>query len=300
MQSLNWDHLRFFLAVARAGALQGAAKALGVNHSTVFRRVNQLEAQLGSRLFERLPEGYRLTALGEELVGHAEGISEQVDQFQLLAQGKDQQLKGNIRLTAPENIARTFLPRYLSEFRARFAEVTIELVVSGDALNLSRREADVAVRSTHKPPEHLVGRKLMALKWGYFCKPALAERFADVSDPAQLPPSLMIGAEGAVGLLPVFRNAQRPSTDQVAAIRCSSLDGMAALAEAGAGIALLPDDQVSGNLVRLMDVWPAYTSQLWLLTHPELRHVERIRQLMQHLTDCFRHEPRLQGRAIFD
>ena len=129
---MNWDDLRYFLAVAEAGSLQGAARSLQVNHSTVFRRINGFEKTVGARLFERLADGYQLTAAGEELLAHARGVGEEIDLLQLKVLGKDYSPSGKIRLTAPDNLAYAYLPRYLATFSKRYPAITLELVVGAE------------------------------------------------------------------------------------------------------------------------------------------------------------------------
>jgi DNA-binding transcriptional LysR family regulator len=117
-----------------------------VNHSTVFRRINQFEDSLGVRLFDRLPEGYRLTQAGEELKEHAQRIHGEVDALSLRVGGKDFQPSGVVRITAPDGLVYNYLSHYLKSFCKRYTAITIEINVSNKDLNLSRRKADIAVR----------------------------------------------------------------------------------------------------------------------------------------------------------
>ena len=143
---MNWDDLRFFRAVAETTTLAGAARRLSVNHSTVFRRINRFEKHLGTRLFERLPDGYQLTDAGEVVLNHVSRIGEEVDNIQIKLLGKDYRPSGKIRLTAPDNLAYAYLPRYLVDFTKRYPEIDIDMVVGAENLNLTRREADIAIR----------------------------------------------------------------------------------------------------------------------------------------------------------
>lgn len=292
---MNWDDLRYFLAVAETRSLQGAARKLGVNHSTAFRRINGFEDAVGARLFERLADGYQLTSAGEELYAHATRVGEEIDLLQLKVFGHDYRPSGNIRLTAPDNIAYEFLPRYLASFSKRYPDIALELVVGAENLDLTRREADIAIRATTRPPPHLVGRKLLTLSWHYYASKAYLKRKEPLSQ-ADLAPHRLIGADGALEQLPPFRRLQAGLGDAIV-MRCSTLNAMSAMASAGYGIALLPDDQIKRSLVRLLPCEPRYSTELWLLTHPELRRTERIRLLMQHLAEAFRADPRLKDIA---
>lgn len=156
----NWDDLRVFLAVARAGSLSGAARALSVNHSTVFRRIGAFEAALGVRLFERQSDGYLLTPAGEELRDGALRIEEEIASLSRKVAGQDLRLSGAVRVTTIDMLAFGLLPRHLARFRDAYPGIEIELVVGNTMLNLSRREADVALRVGNTPPETLVGRRV--------------------------------------------------------------------------------------------------------------------------------------------
>ena len=149
MQGLNWDDLRSFLAVIERGSISGAAKFLNVNHSTVLRRLASLEKRVSARLFDRLPRGYELTAQGEELCFRLQGVSEQIDSAQRSLSGRDLEVAGAIRITTTDTLTHRLLMPYLTEFRALNPEILIEIVINNTFLNLTRREADIAVRPSN-------------------------------------------------------------------------------------------------------------------------------------------------------
>ena len=297
MHSMDWNDVRYFLAVARRGTLQGAAGELGVNHSTVFRRINRFEEAIGARLFERGADGYRLTDAGERLAGHAERVGDAVGLLELSVAGEDYRPSGTIRLTAPDNLAYEYLPAYLADFNEQYPDISLELVVGAESLNLTRREADVAVRATPAPPEHLVGRKVCSLRWSFYASEGYLERHGEPPSQAALGDHRLIGADGALERLPPFR-AQRDAFGDAIVMTCSTLNAMSAMARAGYAIALLPDDQVDEDLQSLFPLKPNFTSDIWLLTHPELRRVERIRLLMDHLFTAFREDERIRRIAL--
>jgi DNA-binding transcriptional LysR family regulator len=289
---MDWDDLRFFLAVAEGGSLQAAARKLGVNHSTVFRRINRFEKEVQARLFERLADGYQLTTAGEDLLDHVRQIGNEVDQLSLKVLGKDYRPSGKVRLTAPDNLAYRYLPGYLLEFSKRYPDIRLEIVVSAESLDLTRREADVAVRATSAPPPHLVGRKVVTVQWAYYAAKAYLKGRRRPTSVGDLTGRRLIGADGALRRLPPFRNLEGGHAQDIV-MTCSTLDAMSAMAEAGLGIALLPDDQRKPSLVRLFEAQPPYANDIWLLTHPELRRTERIRLLLEHLAESFRGDERL-------
>ncbi len=294
---MNWDDLRYFLAVAQARSLMGAARKLGVNHSTVFRRINRFEDTVGARLFERLADGYQLTAVGDELVEYAARIGEDIDLLQLKVLGKDYRPSGKIRLTAPDNLAYEYLPRYLMAFSKRYPAIALELVVGAESLDLTRREADLAIRATTDPPPHLVGRKVISLRWCFYAARSYLRRHGRPQHPRELDGHRIIGADGALRRIPAFRQLESERAHEIV-MTCSTLNAMSAMAVSGYGIALLPDDQIKSKLERLFPCRPAFVSDIWLLTHTELRRTERIRLLMDHLMDSFRADERLKNIAV--
>ncbi|HJU30330.1 MAG TPA: LysR family transcriptional regulator, partial [Hyphomicrobiaceae bacterium] len=144
----SWDDLRVLLAVARHGSLSGAARALGVNHSTVLRRVAALEAAIGTRLFDRLPGGYALTPAGDDMHMVAARLEEEIAAAQRRLAGRDAQPSGTVRVTTIDILALYVLPRHLTSFRAAYPGISIELVIAETPFSLTRREADVAIRAT--------------------------------------------------------------------------------------------------------------------------------------------------------
>jgi DNA-binding transcriptional LysR family regulator len=293
MHSMDWDDLRYFLAVAERGSLSGASRQLGVNHSTVFRRINRFEEETGVRLFERLPDGYQLTQAGEEMQEHASKIRDEVDKLSLRVIGKDVEPAGVVRVTAPDSLAYNFINRYLKEFLHRYPSIDVELNVSNSSLDLSRRETDIAVRATSSPPGHLVGQRAFSVRWAFY---ASKEYLASVQASPGIPVKMkdlekldLIGPDGHVGLLKPYRNLEKCFTPHFR-VRANSLSAIAALGKAGNGIALLPDDQVQSGMQRLFAMEPECMSDIWILTHPELRATERVRLLSRFLLESFRND----------
>ena len=152
---MNWDDVQVFLGVCRAGSISGAARQLAVNHSTVLSRIANLERTLSVRLFDRLPRGYSLTAHGHELAASVAGVPEQLDAAQRRLTGADLALSGTIRVTAPDTLGQELLLPLFAQFQAMHPQVRLELVTGSTFLNLTQREADVAVRGSNQPPEKL-------------------------------------------------------------------------------------------------------------------------------------------------
>jgi len=286
---MDWNALKMFLAIADSGTLAGAAKSLGVNHSTVFRRLNAFEDEIGGRLFERLSHGYELTPMGEELLIEAKKIATSFDDMERHIVGKDFQPKGTVKITAPNNIAYRYLPRYLTEFNRSYPDINIELLVSNLEFNMNNRQADIAVRATPAPPEHLVGHRIRPITWGVYASKTYKDKSGYPKNINQLSGHALLGAAGSMRNLPAYIWLDKNMPQQIKT-RCDEMVAMAAFVEAGQGLALLPDDQQRPGIIKLFDFEPGEKSDLWLLTHPDLRHVKRIKLVMQHLAKAFAEE----------
>ena len=283
----DWDDLRYLLAVGRAGSLSGAARRLGVNHSTVFRRLGALEARLGVRLFERLPGGYAATAAGEDLLRGAARIETEALQLDRRLAGRDLSLSGSLRLTAPDDVAEHLLTAPLAGFRRSYPEISLEVVIDNRMLSLTKREADVALRPSSRPPEVLVGRRVGPL--------ASALYGTDGTAPETAP---WIAWEEGGGPPDVARWVEQQVAPERIVYRSNSMLHLLAACRAGVGVALLPcflaDPEPA--LERLAPPDTALTTELWLLTHPDLRRSARVRALLDFLFEALRPmRPKLAG-----
>src|SRR5215210_673099 len=165
---LSWDDFRYVKAIADTRSLGGAAEALAVNHSTVFRRLAQIEKGLGSRLFERSRGGYALTPCGEEMVRLAERMGEDIITFERQVTGHDLRPSGELRVTTNDTALVHLMTDVFADFRRAYPEIVLDVVVANQALNLSKRDADVAVRATDRPPDALIGRRAASIAWAVF------------------------------------------------------------------------------------------------------------------------------------
>lgn len=287
---MDWSLLPDFLAIARHGSISAAAEALQVNQSTIYRRLNQLEKQLGSTLFERHHSGYRLTSEGHALFGRAEAMELEALNASRELSGHDALLQGEVRLTAPETLVEHYLVGYLHRFQQKYPDIRLTLVVDSADLNLNRREADIALRATAAPPEYLVGRKILDLHWALFAKPQLLHnhgRPVNLAGTRKLP---WVGPEARLLYLAAYRWVQEFIPEQQIKMRASSLNAMAWQAEAGTGMAVLPRDMERPGLKPVLDLPQPEPVSLWLLTHPDLRNVARIKAVFDFLTDAFRRD----------
>ncbi len=182
--TLNWDEFRLVKAIADTRSLAGAGALLGLNHSTVFRRLAALETAVGARLFERSRAGYAPTVEGEEMIALANQMAELVADFERRVAGRDPKPTGPLRVTTVEAIGQRFLPAILTRFQAQNPGVVIDLLLSERTLNLSRRDADVAIRITNDPPETLVGRRICTVRWAVYGRRDLNAATGDGAAPS--------------------------------------------------------------------------------------------------------------------
>lgn len=286
----DWNDHRFVLAVSRTGSLTAAAKALRVDHSTVFRRLQALEGRLGLPLFERGPGGtYQATAAGVRAALAAERMEDEALGLARDLAGQDRRLTGQLRVTCSETLAYRLLTRHIAQFRAAHPGVVVELVVDSRVLNLSRREADVALRVARPREGDLWGRKLADVAWtAYGAADYLAEA-PPLASPADLGRHPLIGwEEGTAGVNAAEWLAQvAPSAAVV--YRTNSLVNQFVAARAGIGLALLPcylGDAELG-LVRALPGGPvpALQRELWIVTHQDLRRTARVRAFFDAVTE---------------
>lgn len=296
-QRQNWDDLRLFLAVARAGSLSGAARALGVNHSTVFRRIGGFEEAIGVRLFDRLPNGYVLTAAGEEMRDSALRVEEEITALGRKVAGQDLRLSGTVRITTVDMLALWLLPRHLAAFQQAYPGIEIELMVGNTTLNLSRREADVALRVGNQPPETLVGRRVGRLAFAIYRS---ATRCLHDTE-APLPEQPWIGFDSEHAALARRFAEFLPVVHPI--YRVNSVAAVIAATKAGIGLAPLPCGLADPepDLVRIAELPETFTLDLWLLTHEDLRRTARIRAFLDFLAEALAKEALLlEGAAARD
>ncbi len=275
----DWNDLRFLLAVAREGSTLAAGRRLGVNQSTVQRRLSQLEASLGERLVERLAAGYRLTDLGQAVLARAETVEAATEAFRQAVQDQGRGVRGVIRLTCPEPIAfRLTKSGLLERFHAGHPGLTVEFVLSDQYVDLAKGEADVALRSGDTDDAVLIGRKIADSLWAVYASRAYVARHGAPASEAELAGHPLIGFEEGMARhrAVVWLNAVAPGG--VYAARSTSVLGLISAARAGVGIAALPLalGDAEPDLIRLFGPVAALTRAWRILAHPDQRHTPRI------------------------
>ncbi len=287
---LDWDDLRFFLAVTRHGSLSGAAKDLHVAQSTVGRRLASLEASLGVRLLNRTPDGYVPTLAGLAVREQAERLEAEALSLERSVGGRDTLLAGLVRVTCPESIASHILAPCFSTLHLQHPDIMIELIPDPRELSLSMREADISVRLAQPVQHDLVVRRVGTIAFGLYVSPEYLERhgeldfdsggpghhliaqFADIEDARQ--------AGWLSDLMPRARIALQTTSHEAAVLAAVHGGGVACLARFRA-------DRERG-LVQLTTPSPVPCAGIWLVVHRDNRANVRIRAALSHITDCFR------------
>lgn len=294
---MDWDDFRLVQAIATHRSLAGAAAALGINQSTVFRRLGALEERLGTRLFERHRTGYAPTAAGEEMVALAERMAEDITGFERRVSGRDLRPTGELRVTTAHTMLTHLLIPVLATFRRTHPGIRLDLVISETELNLSKRDADVAIRATDRPPDVLVGRRLAEIAWAVYGAPGVigGRRF----DPAEARLYDWVGfAANLAGLKAAKWLAQHVEPARQV-LTLSNVLGLTEAAAAGIGLAMAPcflGDATPG-LTRLTAPDPTLASGLWALTHPDLRTTARVRVFLDHVaSEIGKRKAALEGR----
>lgn len=282
----NWNDLKLVLAIHRAGTLSGGAASLGVNHSTAFRRLNDLEGRIGARLFERLPGGiYAPTPEGERFSATAERIEAETAALDRDVTGRDTRLTGSLRVTSSETLAYAVLTAELARFRELHPGIVVELVIDNRVLSLSRREADIALRVTRPKEPDLFGRKLAEIAWTLYASPALMERDGPVRDPGSRD-VISWGAE-VTGIAAADWIGEHVPASRVV-YRASSLVNQLTAARLGIGVVLLPC-YLGDNDPQLVRAWQKpiaeLSRELWIVTHADLRKTARVRAFFEVVGD---------------
>lgn len=286
---MNWDDLRIFLAVAEAGSLSGAARQLGINHSTVYRRINTLESSQNVRLFERMDRGYLLTVEGEEMKRATEQMATEIDALERKLSGHDMRLSGNIRVTTTDTLIYRLLTPHLAAFKSTYPGIDLEIIVNTQNLDLTKREADIAIRPTNKPPETLVGRRLYDINIGVYGSKSYLDRHGNLDD---LSAHTWLALDESLAHIAGYKWMRDNLTTPRIALTSNNFFTLMSGAIAGMGLALLPG-HIGDNEPELKQVLKIDPStSLWLLTHADLRRTARIRAFMDFMYEHLMQEHR--------
>ncbi len=283
MQEFDWDDVRHFLAIARAGSLGGAALELNVNQSTVSRRIAQFESKLGTQLFDRARgSAWVLSLAGEQMLSSAEQMHDTAQQISREVLKNSTELTGRIKVTCGDAGAQAMIMQIITGFAKQYPQIELDIIVSNESLDLAAREADIAIRATPRPPPDVVGKRICTIGMGLYAVPEIAA----------------LARNGATDLAVVVESsagAEKPAwTDQLfpdcqALHRINTLASKIDIVQSGLGVGCLPlvlGDNLYG-LERISRVELTNPLGFWVLSHVDLRSTARVRLFRDYLVETF-------------
>jgi DNA-binding transcriptional LysR family regulator len=290
MHELKWDDLRYFIEVVRSGNVTEAGSRLGVNQSTVSRRIAHLESQLGKALFDRTAKGWVITPVGEKIVLLAEEMAHKADAIHRKIQSDSEDVSGLIKVTVSDVCSKRFVMPVIRDFKRDHPDVDFELIAAEEVLNLAGREADIAIQAILEPPPNVVGKRICRLAFGVYGRPELLH---DLSP--ETPPCITWIGDGAT--MPYWIRKNFPKLKR--AYRTNSSVAMFEMCREGLGLALLPCPLAdeADELVRFPVEHVESGQDVWVLSHVDLRATARVRIFRDRMVDFLAKEiDLLEGR----
>ena len=299
---LDWNDLRYFIAVADLGSTLKAGRELRVSQTTVARRIAALEEAVGIALFERRAAGYALTLDGESLLRHARQVSAAAEQFGQAAASRGRDLSGTVRLTTQEILTVTLLAPMLRELHDRFPDIIIELDDGQELLDLGAGEADIALRSTSSPHgAGVVGRRLCDDEWTLYCSRDYAAQHGIPTTKKQLKQHALVGGGGGKLWRAYSAWLHDLGLEEQVVMHYASATGMLSAIRSGLGISVLPCivGDADQELIRCVPPKAGHGRSIWLLTHERVRHAPRVRAVIDFLYERLaRHVRVLEAQLV--
>ena len=292
MQGINWQDLRYFHEVVQTGTLTAAARKLGVNQTTVSRRITELETALNAPLFDRSPSGWHITPVGESVLKSVEAIAEEVHAIGRVVQSDRKELSGQLRVTSTDSCIQGLLMPVLNEFSRLYPDIDIEVIATEALLDLSVHDADVAFRATNKPPPNVLGTHIANFVYRVFAAPDVYQQY-------------LAAPESVGGIEWKSDSRGTPEWMRVAfpgmqvRYRANSLNVAFDMARRGLGFAMLPCGMgdASSRLRRVPADYEEPTTGFWLLSHIDLRTTARIRIFRDFMLDAIKpYVPLIEGK----
>lgn len=297
---VDWDDLRFVLAVRRAGSALGAAKLLNVNQTTVVRRIGQIEATLGLDLFDRRQSGYIPTCHGQMVAEAADRIETEVEALANALAAAKRDVANTVRLTTSEALAFRAVAPFLRDFQKLHPDVRIELITDDRRLDLARGEADVALRGGSTPEgAGIVARRLPDTAWAVYCSKAYALEHGAPALRAEICKHEIIGMDGRMALLPGPQWLRAAAPDKEPRFSSNSLINLVYNLRAGLGVATLPCivGDAEPDLMRCFAPPPELMSEFWLIVREDVRAAPHVRAFADFLADrLYAARDRIEGR----
>ena len=277
---MDWNNLKFFLALAETGSLSRAAGKLRVDHSTIARRIDRLEHELGVRLVERLTRSYRLTAEGERMRERLKKVEAGIEEIARSARGADPSPERVVRVSGPPTLMSRFLAPKLLPLQAEHPGLRIELVSEDRKVSLAQGETDLALRLARPKEKGVVARKLAVLAYGlYGSRAHVARRGKKAHD--------FLGFDQSLDHLPQQRWLKKLAGDKGFALRSNDLTNLMTAARAGLGLAVLPCGLARSepDLVRVPTALPPLTRELWLVFHHDVGRAPSVRLVINRIAE---------------
>jgi DNA-binding transcriptional LysR family regulator len=286
MQTFDWTLLQSFLSVAETGSYSAAARATGRSQPTIGRHVEQLQTQLGAVLFQRTQTGYTLTQTGTALMDHARTMQQAAANISLITEGRAEEVRGTVRVTASEIVATYILPHVFADLLAKEPELQIELVATNSNENLSMREADIAVRMVQPDQQDLIARKLGEIEIGLFAAQSYLDRAGTPHSPADFANHIVLGYDKSDlfirGMAALGMDAKREDF----AFRIDNQVTYLEAVKAGVGIGASQRRQAEVyGLIEILPDLKIPSLPVWLAAHSELRTSARVRRVFDFLAD---------------
>ncbi len=285
MRQLNWDNLRYLLVLSSEGSIAAAARVLKVNRSTVLRRLNSFQKEMNCELFVRSDSGYSLTAEAEKIIALAHDVDNNLLGIQRKISGKELKLEGDLHITSTDSIMVGLLGPILKSFQNRHPKIVLHVHVTNQILNLSRQDADVAIRPTLSPPDHLVGKKLIDLDFYIYA----TKDYIEASQSKSWTQLNWIGFDANFNKTPPVKWVDDHVENNQIVMRCDSFVAVKVAVEASMGVALLPDSlgDSSANLVRIDTPKMDQKIGLWILTRPDLIRSAKVHAFYDFVKSSF-------------
>ena len=296
MHGVDWNDIRYFLEVVRSGSVTQAASRLGVNHTTVSRRITALEDRLGKNLFERSGKSWIITPVAEQVVTFAESMGEDANNIERQILADSHELSGLLRVTAADHCIERLVMPTVRKFIQRYPQINLELVATADEVDLAAREADVALRGTDEPPPNLVGKRIARIGFAIYATRKLVEQVATDPDADDIPCVTWVG-DGHTR--PTWIEKYFPRTKRI--YRTTSASAMLVMAREGIGIASVacvladPDPILHRVAAKYVEPGPG----LWVLSHVDLRTTARVRIFRDFLVEELESQKELIEGKLF-
>ncbi|KTR48111.1 LysR family transcriptional regulator [Pantoea ananatis] len=290
---MNWDDVRFFLALARHKTLRGASKSLNVDQATVGRRIAAFESALGSRLFIRTPRAFTLSECGEQVMAEASAMESAMQVMRRKAACGDNLPAGNVRIATTDTLASAFVMPAIERLREHYPDITVTLLTGLEFADISYRSADIAIRGARPDSEELIVKRLATIQMGLYASQRYFDRLSEPNEDSGLTNHqlVMFPAE----LVPRHRQnlCGFAVNSQQVVLECNTQLLMEAAIKRGIGIGLL-STFLAGRDPQLIPIFPDKRDpvDIWLVLHPDLQKVARIRAVITALEQCFMEEER--------